>query len=226
MHHIVVGMLLSYLIGSVPTAVIISKVFFGFDIRTRGSGNMGSTNAFRQLGVFWGIVVQIVDILKGYIPTLFISKFVVALLDKKIVDSLGGELSLMLLFGFCAVAGHIWSIFVKFKGGKGINTALGMLLAISPLEIGICLVVFLLAFLSSGMVSLGSLLASLTYPIVIATRQYVFNVEYSNFTVLFVFAILLFALIIFTHRSNIKRILQGTENKFEKFHLIRIKKGK
>jgi glycerol-3-phosphate acyltransferase PlsY len=151
---------------------------------------------------------------------------IVEQLDKHLVNSLGGELSFMLLFGFCAVAGHIWSVFVRFKGGKGINTALGMLFAITPLEVGICLVVFIIAFLSSGMVSLGSLLASLTYPIVIATRRYVFNFGYSNFAVLFSFAIVLFALIVFTHRSNIKRILQGTENKFEKFHILRIKKEK
>ncbi|MEJ5286332.1 MAG: Acyl-phosphate:glycerol-3-phosphate O-acyltransferase PlsY (EC 2.3.1.n3) [Candidatus Kapaibacterium sp.] len=221
---ILLGVVLSYLIGSFPTAVIVSKLFFGFDIRTRGSGNMGSTNAFRQLGVFWGIVVQLVDILKGYAPTFFISKFVVNNLGNDITFSLGGEFTFMLLFGFCAVAGHIWSIFVGFKGGKGINTALGMLLAITPLEVGICLVVFLLAFISSGYVSLGSLLASLTYPIVIAIRGLVFGHKYLNFTGLLIFSILLLSLIVFTHRSNIKRIVQGTENKFEKFHIIKFKR--
>ncbi|MGB9852077.1 MAG: glycerol-3-phosphate 1-O-acyltransferase PlsY [Candidatus Kapaibacteriota bacterium] len=224
MLKVVLGMFLSYIIGSIPTAVIVSKLFFGFDIRTRGSGNMGSTNAFRQLGVFWGALVQIVDILKGYIPAYFLSRFVVDSLKVDFVNSVGGEISFMLIFGFCAVAGHIWSVFVGFKGGKGINTALGMLLAITPLEVLICLIVFIFVFLASGFVSLGSLFASLSYPIIIVIRRFVFDYNYSNFTIIFGFSVLLLILVVFTHRSNIQRLIKGTENKFEKFHIIRFKR--
>jgi glycerol-3-phosphate acyltransferase PlsY len=218
------GMLLSYLIGSFPTAVVVSKLFFGFDIRTRGSGNMGSTNAFRELGVLWGVVVQAVDILKGYIPTFFLSKLLWQKLPANLESFLAGELPLMLIFGFCAVAGHIWSIFVGFKGGKGINTALGMLLGITPVEVALSLVVFVIAFLSSGYVSLGSMSAALSYPIIILVRKIIFDYNYSNFEILLGFSVVLLLLVFYTHRSNIKRLKAGTEHKFEKFHIIRLKK--
>lgn len=226
MVYLFIGFILSYLVGSFPTAVVVSKLFFGFDIRTRGSGNMGSTNAFRELGTFWGIVVQVIDILKGFVPTFYFSNLVLKYSGSNFFSSFGGELAIQLLFGFAAISGHIWSIFVKFKGGKGINTALGMLLGITPLEVGFCLIVFLLTFLSSGIVSLGSLMASFVYPIVIVVRHFVFNYQYSNFGLLFAFSVLLFVLIIFTHRSNIRRIINGTENKFEKFQILRFKRGK
>ncbi|MCX7908050.1 MAG: glycerol-3-phosphate 1-O-acyltransferase PlsY [Ignavibacteria bacterium] len=226
MFYFVLGIVLSYLLGSFPTAVVVSKVFFGFDIRTRGSGNMGSTNAFRQLGVFWGIVVQIVDILKGFIPTFFFPKVIIDYFGKSSELFWVDELVLMFIFGFSAIAGHIWSVFVGFKGGKGINTALGMLLAISPLEVLICLGVFLLAFLSTGIVSIGSILASFVYPLVIIIRYMILNHEYSNFPLLLIFSFLLFVLILFTHRANIRRIINGTENKFEQFKIFRMKKRK
>ncbi len=224
MLYLFVGLASTYLIGSFPTAVVVSKLFFGFDIRTRGSGNMGSTNAFRQLGVFWGIVVQVVDILKGFLPVYFFPKIILGNPGNSFQYFINDELALMMILGVVAIAGHVWSIFVSFKGGKGINTALGVLLAISPLEVGACLFVFLLVFLSSGIVSLGSLFATFFYPIFILLRKFVFNYEYSNFALLVSFAVLLFILIVFTHRTNIKRILNGTENRFEKFRIIRFKR--
>lgn len=226
MFSLIFGLLFSYLVGSFPTAVVVSNLFFGFDIRTRGSGNMGSTNAFRELGTTWGILVQIVDILKGFVPTYYFPFLALKYVDTNLIGLFGGELAIKLLFGFAAIAGHIWSIFVGFKGGKGINTALGMLLGITPVEVGICLIVFLLVFLSSGIVSLGSLIASFAYPLVILIRHFVLNHSYANFGLLLTFSLLLFILIVFTHRSNIRRILNGTENKFEKFQIIRFKRRK
>ncbi|MES2766084.1 MAG: glycerol-3-phosphate acyltransferase, partial [Bacteroidota bacterium] len=121
--------IISYLIGSIPTAVLISKQFFGFDIRTKGSGNMGSTNAMRVLGAKWGSVVQIIDVLKGLIP--------VAVLPFVFFEFTGNSLNLLdnvvfvkIVAGMSAVLGHVFSVFVGFKGGKGINTAAGLLLGL------------------------------------------------------------------------------------------------
>lgn len=224
MTYIILGGILSYLLGSIPTAVIISRVFFGFDIRTRGSGNMGSTNAFRQLGIFWGIIVQIVDILKGFVASFFVSTWVMNNLSVDLANMFGGMLTFKLVYGFIAIAGHIWSVFVGFKGGKGINTALGMFLAISPFEVLFCIVVFMIVLFSTGYVSLGSILASFSYPVIILTRKLLFNYNYSNFSVLLSFSILLFILILFTHRANITRLLSGAENRFDNIRIIRFKK--
>ncbi|MFN3306181.1 MAG: glycerol-3-phosphate 1-O-acyltransferase PlsY [Candidatus Kapaibacteriota bacterium] len=224
MLYVILGVIFSYFLGSFPTAVIISKVFFGFDIRTRGSGNMGSTNAFRQLGIFWGVIVQIVDILKGFLASFFVSMWVVNNLNVDFVNGVGGPLIFKLLCGFSAIAGHIWSIYVGFKGGKGINTALGMFLAVTPFEILFCLVIFSLVLFSTGYVSLGSLVASFSYPIIILLKKFLFNHDYSNFYILFFFSILLFILVLFTHRSNIDRLLKGVENRFENLRIFRFKK--
>ena len=223
---LILGAVIGYLCGSFPTAIIVSRMFFGFDIRTRGSGNMGSTNVFRQLGAFWGILVQIVDILKGYLPVAFLSGFILSQVGVDFASSIGGIFTIQIIIGLSAVAGHIWSVFAGFRGGKGVNTALGFLLAITPVEVGICLVVFLFFFLSSGWVSLGSLTAAFSYPMIILLRKFAFNYQYDNFNVLIVFSILLCGLVFYTHRENVKRIIQGTENRFEKFHLVKFKKNK
>ncbi len=212
---------LGYLVGSIPTAVIVSKKFFGFDIRSKGSGNMGSTNAIRVLGTRWGAFVQICDIAKGTIPVLIFA------------DWLGmdwgmcGDKSFLnlpvleIIIGLSAVCGHIWSCFVGFKGGKGINTAAGMLIAIMPIELGIALGVFLIVLFLSGYVSLGSLIASLTIPITLFIRHNIFHVHINGYYTLIYFAIGLVVIIFYAHRSNIVRLFKGSENKFEKLHLIK-----
>ncbi|MCX7880610.1 MAG: glycerol-3-phosphate 1-O-acyltransferase PlsY [Ignavibacteria bacterium] len=216
-----IGLIISYLLGSIPTAVIVSKFFFGFDIRTRGSGNMGSTNVFRELGAFWGIVVQVVDIAKGFIPVAFIASEIYWLYNNNFLPAFLGETGLKIIYGLVAVGGHIFSVFVGFRGGKGINTAMGMLLAITPLEVFICVGVFLLVFFASGYVSLGSIIAVIFYPSTIFFRYYVLGYEYQNFSILAVFSLFLLLLILFTHRSNIKRLLSGTENKFDKLQIFK-----
>lgn len=221
---LIISFFVAYFVGSFPTAVIVSKVFFGFDIRTRGSGNMGSTNTFRQLGTFWGILVQIVDILKGLIPVAVLVPLFCRNVDYHTLEYFGGITGMKFLVGICAVVGHIWSIFVGFKGGKGINTALGMLLGIAPIELFVAILIFAFTFLSSGYVSLGSLVATFSFSIIISIRHFILKYEYDNFILLLGFSILLFILVMFTHRQNIKRLFKGTENKFEKFHLIKFKK--
>ncbi len=135
--------ILSYLAGSLPTAVIISKLFFGFDIRERGSGNMGSTNAFRVLGVKWGIVVQVVDILKGVLAVVVISHLFTGAMPFVNRTPFEDITVLRLIAGVSAVLGHVFSAFVQFRGGKGINTATGMLIAIAPVDVGIAFALFL-----------------------------------------------------------------------------------
>lgn len=224
MLYMVLLIIISYLLGAFPTGLVVSKIFFGIDIRKLGSGNIGSTNVFRVLGTKYGIIVQIIDILKGFLPVFFISTYFLNFIEDDFLYKFGGELGVKIISGFFAIIGHIWSIFVKFRGGKGVNTTLGMLLGVAPLEVLIALLAFLIAFLSSGIVSVGSILAGISLPIIVVIRKYVFNYSYQNFTLLFSLFLVLATITIYTHRQNINRILNGTENKFEKFHIIKFKK--
>jgi glycerol-3-phosphate acyltransferase PlsY len=222
---LIIIIVLSYLAGSFPSAVIVSKLFFGFDIRKKGSGNMGSTNAFRILGWKWGIVVQVADVVKGLVAVLVIAN----LFD---VDYNFGSTYfenhtiVMIIAGISAVMGHIYSVFVGFKGGKGINTAAGMLLGIMPIEVGIALGIFLIAVILSGYISLGSILAALSLPSSLLFRYNIFGVDIPGYNILIYFITALSLLLVFAHRSNIKRLIEGTENRFSKLHLIKLKSYK
>lgn len=201
--QLIILLVISYLIGSVPFGIIISRLFFGFDIRTKGSGNMGSTNVFRVLGRKWGIIVQIVDILKGVLPVLLA------------IWLLGSESILyQLLAGISSVLGHIFPLFSGFKGGKGINTLAGMLIAISPNDTLSALAVFLIAFLSTGIVSLGSILAAVTITVSLLLRNYLIDSGVEGFLILLPFFTAITILVLITHRKNISRLLSGTENRF------------
>ncbi len=213
--------ILSYLAGAIPTGVLISKKFFGFDIRLKGSGNMGSTNAFRILGWKWGLVVQILDILKGVLAVVVVAGIIgmnVVIPNETIFED---ATLIKIGAGIFAVIGHIWSVFVNFKGGKGINTAAGMLLGIAPLDVGIALGFFLIAVLFSGYISLGSLAGAFAFPSSMFFRYNVLNDNIPGYQTLIYFGIGLFVLIVYTHRSNIKRLIKGTENRFSKLWLIR-----
>lgn len=208
--------LCSFLIGSIPIGLIISKVFFGFDIRTKGSGNIGSTNVFRVLGTKWGIFTQIFDILKGFVPSFFLS--VLFFPDS---DSLT---LIRIIAGMSAVLGHIFSPFIGFKGGKGVNTAVGMLLGVSAIDIGLAAIVFFAFVSTTGYISLGSITSSISLPIIVLSKRYIAGYEVESFSILLLFYALISLLIIYTHRSNIKRLLNNSENKFEKLHLFKLKK--
>ncbi len=222
--ELVVIILVSYLIGSFPTAYLVGKIFFGFDIRTKGSGNMGSTNVFRVIGTKWGIVVQIVDIAKGFVPTFLLAPWLAQKGGVSFLSFEGNVVVWQIIAGFCAVVGHVWSVFVGFRGGKGINTALGMMLGIAPLEVALALIVFLLVLFSTGFVSLGSISAAFAIPVVCLVRKYIFDFQYPNFPILISFTILLSIFIVYTHRENIKRMLLGKENRFEKLIVFKSKK--
>jgi glycerol-3-phosphate acyltransferase PlsY len=214
--------IVSYLVGSFPTAVIVSKQFFGFDIRTKGSGNMGSTNAFRLLGWKWGLTVQIVDILKGLVAVVFVSHLMEGhTLPFTNRTPFEDYTVVKLIAGASVVLGHIFSIFVGFKGGKGVNTATGMLIGIAPVEVSIAIGVFILAVMLSGYISLGSILAALIIPSAMAFRYNVFGAEIIGYHTLIWFSVCISLLVIYMHRGNIRRLLQGTERKMTEWQILK-----
>jgi glycerol-3-phosphate acyltransferase PlsY len=189
----VVVYVFAYIMGSIPTAYWYAKYFHGIDIRQHGSGNVGATNSLRVLGKKAGIIVLIFDLLKGLLPVL-------------IARSLGFSEEQTFLIGIVCILGHIWSVFANFKGGKGIATSLGVILAVSPAGAGISLVVFVAIVYFTKYVSLASMLAGLAF----VFYYLVFNFEQTNMSLI---AFGLFMLLVFTHRENIKRLVAGTESK-------------
>lgn len=200
---------LAYLLGSVPTAVWIGKSFFDIDVRDYGSGNAGATNVFRVLGKTAGSAVLLLDILKGLLAARLSY-----LMANTIDPSLSGKemIDLQVLFGVMAVLGHLLPIFAKFKGGKGVATLFGMIITLNPQLAMIAVGVFLLFFLTTGFVSLGSMMAGISLP-VLFVRFYGMD----QWSVL-VFSIAVAVLVVFTHRKNIKRLIKGEENRAKIFH--------
>ena len=193
--------LLAYLIGSIPTALIISKRFFGIDIRDYGSGNMGATNTFRVLGSRYGTMVMAFDILKG-MGAVALYNFIPYYLHNDLERT-----NFMLGLGLAAVVGHIFPIFAGFKGGKGVATLLGMVLAVQPIIAISCIGVFVLVLYLTRYVSLSSILAAVALPICVLWIWNEHDVLYR------VFALLVAILVVFTHQKNIGRILRGVESR-------------
>ncbi|RYG05684.1 MAG: glycerol-3-phosphate 1-O-acyltransferase [Chitinophagaceae bacterium] len=192
---------IAYLIGSVPTAVWISKLFFGIDIREYGSGNAGATNTFRTLGSKWGVIVMVLDVLKGVAATslyVFLPFYLTSEWDRT---------NLMVGLGLSAVLGHIFPIWADFRGGKGVATLFGMILAIQPLVAVCCVAVFLFVLFLTRFVSLSSILASISFAVFIL---YVFNEKETLYRA---FAIAVTLLVVLTHQKNIGRLLKGSESK-------------
>lgn len=212
----------SYIVGAVPFAFLIGKYFKGIDIRKIGSGNLGSTNAFRTLGIPYGILVQLLDIAKGLIVVLLLSHMFYHNLPFKNVTPFDDITLVKIIAGVSAVIGHTFSVFVGFRGGKGINTALGMLLSLSPVDVSISAGFFIVILLSSGYVSLGSIAASFLFPLVMFIRENIFKVEIYGYKTLIFFSIAVSVFLIYNHRANIKRLLTGKENRFDNLWIIRI----
>lgn len=224
--RILLIIIFSYLIGSFPSAIFISKRFFGFDIREKGSGNMGSTNAFRILGWKWGLVVQILDLLKGFLAVVVIANYIGEGVSFGGYNTFFEDITIVkLIAGVSAVCGHIWTVFAGFKGGKGINTAAGMLIGIAPVDVGIAIGIFILALIFSGYVSLGSILGAVAFPSSLVVRYNCMGAEIPGYHILIYFSIILAVLLIFTHRQNIIRLIKGTENKFSKLQIIKFTKN-
>lgn len=213
---------IGYFLGAIPFGVIISKRFRGFDLRTQGSKNMGSTNAFRTLGWKLGLAVQLLDIAKG-VAAVLVASYLYDGLPFHNHTTFEDITVFRFIAGMAAVIGHCYTVFAGWKGGKGISTALGMLTAIAPVEVAVALAVFLLVVFASGYISLGSITASLTLPTTMFLRQNIFGVEITGYHSAIFFAIGLAVFLIYRHRANIERLLEKRENKFEKLHIIRCK---
>ena len=200
--------LVAYLLGSISFSVIISKKMAGFDVREKGSGNAGATNMLRSVGKKGAIFTLIGDCLKGVVAILF------AIIVGKIAKNTDKAL-LVQLAGIAVVLGHTFPIFFGFKGGKGVATSLGVIL-MSNWQIGlICLVFALVLMVLTKMVSLGSCAAAVLFPVLtlFINTNYTVLSEGKSGKVYLIYSILLAVIVLFNHRSNIKRILNGTENK-------------
>ena len=191
----------AYLIGSIPTALLVSKRFFGIDIRDYGSGNMGATNTFRVLGSRYGTMVMVIDILKGMAAVMLYN-----LLPFYLNHDLE-RTNLMLGLGLAAVAGHIFPVFAGFRGGKGVATLLGMVLAIQPVIALSCIGIFAVVLYLTRYVSLSSILAAIAFPICVL---WIWN---ENEVLYRVFALIVAILVVLTHQKNIGRILRGVESR-------------
>jgi acyl phosphate:glycerol-3-phosphate acyltransferase len=193
--------ILAYLIGSIPTSVWVSKYFFGVDIRDYGSGNAGATNTYRVLGSKWGTFVMVCDVLKGVLATsLYI------LIPYYMHDE-WDRTNFMVGLGLAAVLGHIFPVWADFKGGKGVATLFGMVIAIQPVVAICCVVVFLSVLYLTRFVSLSSILASIAFAVFIL---FIFNEKEPLYRV---FAVAVALMVILTHQKNINRLLKGTESK-------------
>ena len=193
--------IVAYLIGSIPTAVWVSKYFFGIDIREYGSGNAGATNTFRVLGSRWGSFVMLVDVIKGVAATsLYL------LLPHYLTNELY-RTNFMLGLGMASIIGHIFPIWANFKGGKGVATLLGMAVAIQPIVAACCIAVFLIVLFLTRFVSLSSILSGIAFMVFIL---FVFNEQPTLYRI---FAVMVALMVVLTHQKNIGRIINGTESK-------------
>jgi len=194
------GLCMSYVIGSIPTAFLFGKYYRNIDIRQHGSGNVGATNAFRVLGKIPGSLVLFVDILKGIICVTLVGSF------------LGfDKVFLRILLGLFAVIGHNWTCFLKFKGGKGIATTLGVLigLAIHVPQLGIVVLISCLiwtvVFLLSGYVSLASIIAAIFMPLLMVAKDQPFEIK--------ILGVIFCIFVVLRHKPNLKRLFLGTESR-------------
>ena len=197
---------LSYLLGAIPTSAVAGRIA-GTDLRHQGSGNLGSTNVFRVLGPKYGVPVLLVDMAKGAAVVLVIAPLLGA-------TSPLGPTGLRLLAGLAAIAGHVWSCFTGFRGGKGVATAAGVFLALSPLATLAGLIIWLGVFLSTRYVSIGSMSAAIVLPFAVAIEAGARGTPQS--LPLVVVATIISLLVLVTHRSNIARLMNGSESRFHK----------
>lgn len=195
----------AYLLGSIPSAVWVGRAFFGIDVREYGSGNAGATNTFRVLGPKAGVPVLIMDIAKGWMAVQLATYF------GDYMPSTQQFINFKLVLGVAALLGHIFPVFAGFRGGKGVATLLGILWGINPPAALICLIVFLIVFLSTGYVSLGSMSGAVSFPFIV---MWWFNETVVSMNV---FSVAIPILVLITHQKNIERLLKGVESKVNLF---------
>jgi len=198
------ALVLAYLAGSIPSAVWAGKIFHGIDVREHGSGNAGATNTVRVLGWKTGIPVLLFDLFKGWLAAslpLFLN-----------AAPVGSEqmTALQIICGMVAILGHVFPVFAGFRGGKGVATTFGVLLALHPLLTLTCAGIFLVVLLISGYVSLGSIISVIMFPVLLMTLFHTPSVLFK------VFAVVVAAAVVLTHSKNISRLIRGEEKKFIK----------
>ena len=191
------ALLASYLLGAIPTSYLVGRVFRGIDLREHGSGNLGATNLYRTLGWKFAIPAGLFDIAKGAVPVLAIA------------PAVSGSQLFALACGLMAVVGHVFSLFAGFKGGKGVATAAGVMLGLSPYAVLALVAIWAVVVFATGYVSLGSIVAAALLPLLV----WVLDPGSRNLVAL---DALVAAGIIWLHRANIRRLLAGTENRFGK----------
>lgn len=213
MLNLIVIVILSYLVGSIPTGILVSKAVKGVDIREHGSGNMGGTNVFRVLGWKYGLLVILLDALKGAIAVVLISRLYLGSFPFPNQTPFDDFTLVQIIAGIVAMIGHIWTIFAGFKGGKGIATGLGILIVLTTTEIFIALGIFVVVVYLSRYVSLGSILATVSIPMTMIIRENIFHVDIVGYGTLLPFLLVVALLVVYTHRKNIQRLIAGNENK-------------
>jgi glycerol-3-phosphate acyltransferase PlsY len=187
----------AYLLGSVPVGLIVGKLFFGKDIREQGSGNLGATNAYRALGPVAGVLVFVLDVGKGAVPV-----YVALRLWGPPTDP--WSTLVLVTTGMAAIAGHNWPVYLKFKGGKGVSTAAGVLVVLFPYLTAVLAVVWIVTVLLTRYVSVGSIAIAVCFPILV-------GIFHGSNPVYVAFSVVAAAVVIFRHRSNIGRLLRGVE---------------
>jgi acyl phosphate:glycerol-3-phosphate acyltransferase len=218
MVNMIIVTLLSYLVGSIPTSVMLSKWRHGFDIRSKGSGNAGGTNVFRVLGWKSGVFIIVLDALKGVIATTVIARlFWDPTLPFYNHTPFDDFTIIQMICGGAAVIGHVLTIFAGFKGGKGIATGAGMLIGIAPTEFAVSIAVFFIFLFAFRYVSLGSIMAAAAFPLTLIVRYNILSDEIHSYKTLVFFSIGIALFLIYSHRSNIKRLWEGTERKITSF---------
>jgi glycerol-3-phosphate acyltransferase PlsY len=213
----------SYLIGSIPTSIIVARQVRGIDIRQYGSGNAGGTNVIRVLGWKAGVFVILMDMAKGLLATLVVARLMYGSIPFENATPFDDFTVVQIIAGCAAILGHIWTLFAGFKGGKGIATAGGMLIGVAPVEVAVAFGVFALVFLVTHYVSLGSLSAAVAFPLTMFFRENIFMVNVPGYKTLIFFSLGISLLIVYTHRTNIARLIRGTENKISTSRLFKKK---
>jgi glycerol-3-phosphate acyltransferase PlsY len=198
--------IIGYLFGSIPTAVWIGRIYYNLDVREHGSKNAGATNTFRVLGKKPGIIVLLIDVLKGIIAAIFPILF----MDLHEM-SYAFLISLRLVSSIFSMIGHVLPVFAGFKGGKGVATSLGVLIGLQPFAALLCFSVFLIVFVSFKFVSFGAIMSAVTYPFI------VYSVDPNVLFHEMIFTVILSSAVVFTHRKNILRLIKGEESKMNLF---------